>query len=41
MIFLVFVVLVLILGGVLILVLVLGAVSLIREKVNRSVERRH
>jgi hypothetical protein len=41
MIFLVFVVLVLILGGVLVLALVLGAVSLVREKLNRSAERRH
>jgi hypothetical protein len=36
MIFLVFVVFILILGGALVLALVLGAVSLIREKLNRS-----
>jgi hypothetical protein len=40
MIFLIFVVFILILGGVLVLALFLGAVSLIREKLNRSVKRR-
>jgi hypothetical protein len=40
MVFLFFVVFILILGGVLVLALVLGAVSLIREKLNRSVKPR-
>jgi hypothetical protein len=40
MVFLFFVVFILILGGVLVLALVLGAASLIREKLNRSVKPR-